>query len=66
MDSWLRFSEASLPDKETLYSNLHIKDITDVYHRHAQRVFKNLNNKNVGDYFELYIQSDALLLADVF
>ena len=29
-------------------------------------MFKNLNNKNLGDYHDLYVQSDTLLLADVF
>ena len=33
---------------------------------HAKRVFKSLNNKNIGDYHDLYAQSDTLLLADVF
>ena len=28
--------------------------------------FKYFNNKNPGDYYDLYLQSDALLLADVF
>ena len=31
-----------------------------------KRVFKNLNNKNLGDYHDLYVPSDTLLLADVF
>ena len=43
-----------------------MEDITDVDHRHAKRVFKSLNNKNLGDYHDLYVQSDTLLLADVF
>ena len=30
MNSWLRFNEKSLPDKEALYSNLHMEDLTDV------------------------------------
>ena len=34
--------------------------------RHTKRVFKNLNNKNLRDYHDLYVQSDTLLLADVF
>ena len=29
-------------------------------------VFKNFNIKNLGEYHDLYIQSDTLLLADVF
>ena len=43
-----------------------MEDITDVDYRHAERVFKSLNNKNLGDYHDLYVQSDTLLLADVF
>ena len=66
MDSWERFNEISLPDKEAFYGSLNMEDITDVDNRHAKRVFKNLNNKNLGDYHDLYVQSDTLLLADVF
>ena len=43
-----------------------IEDIINVDHRHAKRVFKSLNNKNLGDYNDLFVQSDTLLLADVF
>ena len=31
-----------------------------------KRVFKNINNKNIGDYHDWYVRSNALLLADVF
>ena len=34
--------------------------------RHVKREFKNINNKNLRDYHDLYVQSDTLLLADVF
>ena len=66
MESWKRFNETSLPDKETFYSNLNMEDITDADYKHAEIVFKNLINKNLGDFHDLYVQSDALLLADVF
>ena len=66
MDSWEKFNETSLPDKEAFYSNLNMEDITDVDYKHAKTVFKNLINKNLGDYHDLYLQSDTLLLADVF
>ena len=69
MNTWIAgkdFDKTSLPDKEDFYSSLNMEDITDVDHRHAKRVFKNLNNKNLGDYHDLYVQSDTLLLAAVF
>ena len=66
MDCWERFDEASLPDKEAFYGSLNMEDITDVDYRHAKKAFKNFNNKNLGDYHDLYVQSGTLLLADVF
>ena len=66
MASWKKFDETSLPDKEVFYSSLNMEGITYVDQRHAKRVFKNLSNKNFGDYHDLYVQSDTLLLADVF
>ena len=66
MDSWERFDETSLPDKEDFYSSLSMELIADVDYRHAKRVFKNLDNKNLGDPHHMYVKSDTLLLADVF
>ena len=66
MDSWGRFAETSLADKEAFYRSLIKEDIADVDYRHAKRVFKIFNNKNLGDYHYLYVQGDTLLLADVF
>ena len=66
MNNWERFDETSLPNKENFYSSLNIVDITDVDYRHAKRVFKIFNDKNIGYHHDLYVQSDTLLLADVF
>ena len=66
MDSWERFDEASLPDKETFYSSLNMEDIIDIDHRHANNVLKNFKLKQFGECHDLYVQSDALLLAYVF
>ena len=44
MDSWKRFDETSLPDKEDFYSSLNIKDIIGVDYRCAKRVYKEFNN----------------------
>ena len=59
MVSWESFNETSLPEKETFHSTLNMEDITEVNRRHAKRVFKVLNNKNLGDYHDLYVQSDT-------
>ena len=66
MDNWQRFGGTSLPDKEAFYSNLNMEDVTDVDYRHKKTVFEYLINKNFCDYHDLYVQSDTLLLADVF
>ena len=66
MDTWERFSEISLPSKEYFYSNLNMEDISDIDYRHANNVFKGFKKENLGDYHDLYVQSDTLLLADVF
>ena len=55
IESWERFDETSLPDKQAFYNSLNTEDITDVDHRHAKRVFKSLNNKNLGNYHDLRV-----------
>ena len=66
MDSWKRFKEESLPDKEPFYSKLNKEGITDEDYARAQKVWEALNIKNLGEYHDLYVQSDTTLLADVF
>ena len=66
MDSWERFNETSLPPKESFYSKLNKEDTTDKDYAHAQKVWKVFTIKNVGEYHDLYVQSDTLFLADTF
>ena len=40
--------------------------IDDIDYRHGNNVFKGFKLENLGDYHDLYVQSDTLLLADVF
>ena len=66
MDSWKRFKEESLPDKESFYSELNNEHITDEDYAHAQKVWDTFKIKNLGEYHDLYVQSDTALLSDVF
>ena len=43
-----------------------MKDITYVDCAHAKRVCEDFKIRNSGDYHDLYVQSNTLLLADVF
>ena len=66
MDHWEKFNETSLPEKEDFYSHLNTVDITDADYARAKRVCKDFEIKNLGEYHDLYVQSNTLLLADVF
>ena len=66
MDSWEKFNETELPDKESFYSGLNKEGITDEDYVHAQKACDVFKIKNLGEYHDLYVQSDTLLLADVF
>ena len=66
IDDCEKFDETSLPEKEDFYNHLSMEDITDADYAHAKRVCKDFEIENLGEYHDLYVQSDTLLLADVF
>ena len=41
-------------------------NITDPDYMHAKRIYKDFEIKILGEYHDLYLKSDILLLADVF
>ncbi|XP_068709676.1 uncharacterized protein [Montipora foliosa] len=65
MDSFDKFNE-KLPSKEDFYSILNDEHITDKDYQHAQTVWDTFSLKNMGEYHDIYLKSDILLLADVF
>ena len=65
MDSFDKFN-SPLPKKEEFYSILNNEHISDENYKHAQNVWNTFNLKNMGEYHDLYLQSDILLLTDVF
>ena len=66
MDSFEKFSETSLPPKESFYSKLNDEHITEDEYAHAKTVWETFECKTLGDYHNLYVKTDVALLADVF
>ena len=66
MDSFNKFNETKLPKQEDFYSILNDEHISGEDYKHAQNVWNTFSVKNMGEYHDLYIKSDILLLADVF
>ena len=69
MDSWKKFEETKLPPKEAFYSKLNMKGISDKDYEHAKQVWNKITPKGdeatLGDYHDVYLAIDVLLLADV-
>ena len=66
MDDFNKFKEERLPSIENFYSKLTGEDIIDEDYNHAKNVWEEFKCKTMGDYHDLYLKSDVLILADVF
>ena len=66
MNSIKKFSEEKLPTKDKFFSKLNDCGVSDEDFDHAQRIWKEFGIKDLGEYHDLYLKSDVLLLADVF
>ena len=66
MDSFQKFSETQLPKREDFYSLLTDEETSESEYAHAEKVWKTFRIKNIGQYHDLYLKSDVLLLADIF
>ena len=66
MDGWGRFNGEILPPIIEFYNKLNQKGITDEDCKHTHKVWDTFRIKNLGEYHNLYVQSDTLQLADIF
>ena len=66
MDNWEKFDETTIPPKEAFYSKLNLENISDEDYAHVQKVWKVFGIKNRGEYHDLYVLCDTLLIADLF
>ena len=77
INSFKRFNEKKLPDKECFYSSVKNKTtgdngeildghISDENYVMCKKIWNKFNMKNMGDYNDHYLEKDVLLLADIF
>ena len=66
MDSWDRFEETSLPSINHFYSNLNMSGVSDTDYEHACSIWREFGIRNMGEYHDLYLRTDVILLANVF
>lgn len=66
IDSYEKLNETSLPPKEEFYNALTESSISDNDYEFANKVWNTFNLKTIGEYSDLYMKTDILLLADVF
>ena len=66
MNSFKNFKENKLPDKSNFFSLLKDCGINEKEYQRAINVWKVLRIKNLGEYHDLYLKTDILLLCDMF
>ena len=65
MDSWDKFNN-DLPSIDKFYSRLNMSGISSEDYEHAKNIWSKFGIKNMGDYHDLYLKTDVILLANVF
>ena len=66
MTDWDKFKEMKLPPREAFYCKLNMSGVGNEDYEHANRVWKEFRLKDLGEYHDLYLKTDVILLANVF
>lgn len=66
MNSFKRYDETELPTKDKFYDELNNKHCSEDDYEYAKLVYKKMNCKNIGDYTDIYMLNDVLILCDIF
>ena len=66
IDSWDKFEETKLPSIEQFYSTLSYSNISETDYEFSQNVMDKFQLKNLGQLHDLYMNTDVMILADVF
>ena len=66
INSWDLFGETQLPPTNAFYSNLNMSSISKEDYQHAQKVWEEFGTRNLGDYRDLYLRTNVVLVANVY
>ena len=66
MDDLDKFAETTLPPKEAFYSKLNMSGVSSQDYKHACKFWAEFEIRNLGEYHDLYLHMDVILLANVF
>ena len=66
MDTFDKFEETRLPPRAAFFDDLAKKGISDNDYSFVQKLWTRFQLKNLGELHDLYVETDTLLLADVF
>ena len=66
MNSFKKFNETKLPSKSKFFSSLKDKNISEKDYEKAKNIWNTFEIKTLGEYHDLYLKTDVLLLCDVF
>lgn len=66
VSSYEILQETFLPSQDKFYSLLNEKAISDSDYTHAENIWRSFDIKTLGEYSDLYLKIDVLLLTDIF
>ena len=66
MTDWDKFKEMKLTPRDAFYSKLNMAGVREENYEHAHRVWKEFGLNDLGEYHDLYLKTDVILLANVF
>lgn len=66
VDSFEKLNEKRLPERNDFFNMLQNKHVTQFEYKRALDVWNTFNCRTIGEYSDIYLKSDVLLLADIF